>query len=523
MDQVKESRTVLKIRESLLLALLTSLVMFACLPNAMAAGTRPKIEGQCGNLLKLQDDKGAFLYFSPIIKVTYFGAPLKMTAFYSTREGEPKSAQGKKIVTVEGKAPSTRKFSDFFDFSYEFLRYGQRSNGFFQMKLEVVDSLKRKSGLTCIFRGDYGFPRATPTPSTTYAPNPIPTPVPTPAPTPSPTPSPTATGPANDLVGMVFYQTRDGSIDLSLLLRSRSNQKVYFAQSGLAKKTALKSTFTVQDFWQNKVIGCASFSECISGSYLLEWGAETAEPINFDNLPHPDGYLSRPAVTEMEFGRDSNEAIALTNYVSPSDGVKSLVLRVDLKSRNKSPVFATYCQVQNYRSCESGSVVRDLKVNHNTGDIYLIIELGSKLQYGPNSYALVKLPGNTPTIIPGKAKEVLGKKVWEGNTTALYVETDITKEISRVLTSPNGNSVFFKRGRVDNASRENEICRVRNGSTSCKLVAPFSGLGLIQVLDESQLLIGLGTPQVFLYNFESGQQEEVLNVPLDGSFLDFDR
>jgi len=499
------------------LRLILALVfLFAWLPVADAAGKRPKIEGQCGNLLKLQDDKGSFLYFNPIIKVTYYGAPLKMTAYYSTKEGEPRSLQGKKITTVEGKAPSTRKYSSYFDFSYEFLRYGQKSNGFFQMDLQVVDSLKRTAGLKCVFDGDYGFPRVTPTP--TYSPAPIPVP----SATPTPTPTPTATGPANELIGMTFFQNNDGAIDLSLLLRSTSNQKIYFARSGVAKKTAIKSPFTVQDFWQNKVLGCATFSECFTGSYLLEWGAETAEPINFDNLPHPDGYLTRPAVTEMEFGRDSNEAIALTNYVSPSDGVKSLLYRIDLKNRTKTPIFASYCQALNYRGCETGSVVRDLKVNHNTGNIYLILEFGNKLRYGPNSYALVTLPGNTSSISPAKARDVLGKRIWEGNTSTLYVENDTTKEIKRVITSPDGDAVFFKRGRVDNASRENEVCRILAGATTCKMVAPFSGLGLVQALDKSQLLVGLGTSQLYLYNFETGKQEEVLNTPQDGTFLDFD-
>lgn len=148
-------------RTPIFLLLVTFLFLTLTSPSAPAAGFKPKIEGQCGNLLKLQDDKGAFLYFNPIIKVIYYGAPLKMTAYYSTKKGEPRSEQGKKIVTVRGKAPSYRIYSDYFDFSYEFLRYGQKSNGFFQMNLQVVDSLKRKASLKCIFKGDYGFPRAT--------------------------------------------------------------------------------------------------------------------------------------------------------------------------------------------------------------------------------------------------------------------------------------------------------------------------------------------------------------------------
>ena len=125
-----------------------------------AAGAKPKINGVCGNLLKLQDDKGSFLYLNTTIRVTYYGKPLKITAFYASKEGEPKSEQGKTTITVKGKASSSRKYSEYFNLSHEWLRYSQKSNGYFSMKMKVIDSLKRTAALKCIFEGDWGFPSA---------------------------------------------------------------------------------------------------------------------------------------------------------------------------------------------------------------------------------------------------------------------------------------------------------------------------------------------------------------------------
>jgi hypothetical protein len=115
-------------RIGVVVAVIASLVLSST-PSSQAAGTRPKLEVNCGNLLKLQDDDGLFLYFNPYVKITYFGAPLTFNAYYSTKEGEPRSQQGKKLGKVTDKAPSSKKFSNVFDLSHEFLRYGQKSNG----------------------------------------------------------------------------------------------------------------------------------------------------------------------------------------------------------------------------------------------------------------------------------------------------------------------------------------------------------------------------------------------------------
>lgn len=144
-----------------------SLIFILCIAFSLtsstrieAAGSKPRIDGICGNLLKLQDDKGSFLYFNPTIKVTYYGKPLTIIAFYASKEGEPKSEQGKTTITVKGKAPSSRKYSEYFNLSHEWLRYSQKSNGYFSMNMKVIDSLKRTAALECIFEGDWGFPRA---------------------------------------------------------------------------------------------------------------------------------------------------------------------------------------------------------------------------------------------------------------------------------------------------------------------------------------------------------------------------
>lgn len=491
-------------------------------PPAVAAGYKPKLEVNCGNLLKLQDNKGLFLYFNPYVKITYYGAPLTFNAYYSTKEGDPRSQQGQKLGKVSGKAPSTKKFSQVFDLSHEFLRYGQKSNGYFHMDLEVIDSLKRKSSFKCIFKGDYGFPKATP--ETTYTPAPIATPAPSTKPTPviTPTPSPTSTQLQNDLISLIPYQALDGSIDVSIILRNKSTGKVYFAPSGVAKKSAIKSPFTVQDFWQDKILGCPTYSECIEGSYLLEWGGESATPINFDNLKHPDGYLSRPALYEMEFGKTATEAYALTNYVSPIDGVKSVVYKIDLKTLIKKPVFATYCQVANNRICANGSIVRDLKVDHLSGKVYLVIETGSDLYGDQNNFVVASLSPESLAITLKKAKDVLGKSVWEGVISIIHIESDVNKSLRQVFPSSGGEVVFFIKNKSTDSSRENDICRSLNGVVTCKSVAPFTSVAIIQVVDKSQLIINKGDTGLRLFNFDLNIQEEVLSPPMVGALLSFD-
>jgi|688.fasta_scaffold172423_1 hypothetical protein len=508
-------------RKGFIGTLILVLAFSVAIPSAFGAGSRPKLEVNCGNLLKLQDDDGLFLYFNPYVKITYFGAPLTFNAYYSTKKGEPRSEQGKKLGKVTGKAPSTRKYSQVFDLSHEFLRYGQKSNGYFHMDLEVIDSLKRKSSFKCIFEGDFGFPKANPEPVYTSKPAPTPAPTSKPTSTPVPTPSPTPTELQNDLISLIPYQAIDGSIDISIILRNKTSKKVYFSTSGVAKKTAIKNQFTVQDFWQDKILGCTTFSECIEGSYLLDWGGEGAVPLNFDNLRHPDGYLSRPALYEMEFGKTASEAYALTNYVSPIDGAKSVIYKIDLKTLVKKPVFATYCQVANNRICANGAIVRDLKVDHQSGRVYFVLELGSDLYSNKNNFVVASITGDSPQISIKSAKEVLGKSLWEGNLTGIYTENDSNKSIEQVFPSSGGDAVFFKRGKSTDAFRENEICRASGGQLVCKLVAPFSSIAIVQVIDKSQLLVNIGDRGLQLYNFDLNTQEEVLNAPKVGAILSF--
>ena len=502
------------------MAVIASLVLSST-PSSQAAGTRPKLEVNCGNLLKLQDDDGLFLYFNPYVKITYYGAPLTFNAYYSTKEGEPRSQQGKKLGKVTDKAPSTKKFSGVFDLSHEFLRYGQKSNGYFHMDLEVIDSLKRKSSFKCEFRGDFGFPKASPETIYTKTPTATPTPSTKPSSTPTPTPSPTSTQLQNDLISLIPYQALDGSIDISIIMRNKTSNKVYFSLSGVAKKTAIKTQFTVQDFWQDKVLGCATYSECIEGSYLLDWGSEGAIPLNFDNLRHPDGYLSRPALYEMEFGKTSSEAYALTNYVSPIDGVKSVIYKIDLKTLIKKPIFATYCQVANYRICANGAIVRDMKVDHQSGKIYIVIELGSDLYSRSNTFYVASIGGDAPPIALKTAKETLGKFLWEGAISGIYTESDTNKSIEQVFPASGGDAVFFKRGKSTDSYRENEICRSLAGQVLCKSVAPFASIAIVQVIDKAQVLISRSDSGLQLYNFDLNTMEEVLNYPKVGAILTF--
>ena len=63
---------------------------------------------------------------------------------------------------------------------------------------------------------------------------------------------------------------------------------------------------------------------------------------------------------------------------------------------------------------------------------------------------------------------------------------------------------------------------VMNGIVTCKSVAPFTSVAIIQVVDKSQLLINKGDTGLQLFNFDLNIQEEVLSAPKVGALLNFD-
>lgn len=123
---------------------------------AFAAGSKPKLSVICGQITGEVDEYGTYGSFNPIVKASYYGLPLKITAYYSEQPNTPLSETGQKITTVEGKSSSSKFYKSDLDFSYKFLQFGQKQTGYYKMYLVATDNMKRKSTFTCTYK-DYFF------------------------------------------------------------------------------------------------------------------------------------------------------------------------------------------------------------------------------------------------------------------------------------------------------------------------------------------------------------------------------
>jgi len=124
-----------------------------------AAGSKPQLSVSCGQIIGEVDENGTYGSFNPTVKVSYYGLPLKITAYYSEQPNTPLSETGQKITTVEGKSSSANFYRSDLDFSYKFLQFGQKQTGYYKMYLVAIDNLKRKSTFTCTYK-DYYFSTA---------------------------------------------------------------------------------------------------------------------------------------------------------------------------------------------------------------------------------------------------------------------------------------------------------------------------------------------------------------------------
>ena len=88
---------------------LTLSLLFCLIQNPVnAAGSRPKISVNCGQIEGAAGDNGTYGSFNPIVNVSYYGLPLNITAYYSQQPNTPLSETGQKITTVEGKSSSSK-------------------------------------------------------------------------------------------------------------------------------------------------------------------------------------------------------------------------------------------------------------------------------------------------------------------------------------------------------------------------------------------------------------------------------
>jgi len=145
---------------SLVLALLLG---FLPTPVASAAGKSPILNVKCGQILGSYDQNGTYGLFKPDVTVKYYGSPLKVTSYFYETSVTPKSDTGQNIITFTDKAPSSRYFMSKVDIQQKVLEYGQPQTGYLKFVIEAVDSLKRKTSFTCLYK-DYRY-------STAFIPN----------------------------------------------------------------------------------------------------------------------------------------------------------------------------------------------------------------------------------------------------------------------------------------------------------------------------------------------------------------
>jgi hypothetical protein len=140
--------------------LISSVLIFEIINTpAIAAGSKPKVTVNCGQIAGLADESGTYGLFKPEVFVSYYGSPLKVTSYFYRTPKTKKSNTGQYIVEFTNKAPSTRYFTSKVDIQHKVLQFSQPQTGYLKFVIEVVDSLKRKSEFTCTYK-DYRYSTA---------------------------------------------------------------------------------------------------------------------------------------------------------------------------------------------------------------------------------------------------------------------------------------------------------------------------------------------------------------------------
>jgi hypothetical protein len=140
--------------------LLISLFLSAsAVQGADAAGVAPKLTVNCGQISGLVNQNGTYGLFKPDVSVSYYGSPLTVTSYFYRTPKTKKSDTGQNIITFTNKAPNTRYFVSKVDIQHKVLEYNQPQTGYLKFVIEAVDTLKRKSTMTCIYK-DYRYSTA---------------------------------------------------------------------------------------------------------------------------------------------------------------------------------------------------------------------------------------------------------------------------------------------------------------------------------------------------------------------------
>ena len=137
---------------------------------ASAAGSKPKFNISCGQITGGIDENGTYGLFKPKIKVSHYGKPLVVTAFFYDSPSTPKSESGQSIWQLTGKSSSSTFFVSNLELERKILTFNMPQTGYYKIVFEAIDSLKRKGTYSCIYK-NYYFDTPLVDPSTGYSNN----------------------------------------------------------------------------------------------------------------------------------------------------------------------------------------------------------------------------------------------------------------------------------------------------------------------------------------------------------------
>lgn len=141
-----------EVKTRLSLIAILNLFLLTNLTPAYAAGSKPVLKVNCGQITGLADESGTYGLFNPEVSVSYYGSPLTVTSYFYRTEKTTKSDTGKYIITFTDKAPSNRFFISDVDIKHKVLQFNQPQTGYLKFVIEAVDTLKRKAVFTCLYK-----------------------------------------------------------------------------------------------------------------------------------------------------------------------------------------------------------------------------------------------------------------------------------------------------------------------------------------------------------------------------------
>lgn len=136
--------------------LISAITLVTFVDPTQAAGSKPRLQVDCGQLTGGIDKNGTYGLFKPDVAVAYYGLPLTVTSYYYEKPTTPKSETGQQIITFTGKAASTKFAVSSVNIEQKILEFSRPESGYYKFVIEAVDTLKRKATTTCLYK-DYYF------------------------------------------------------------------------------------------------------------------------------------------------------------------------------------------------------------------------------------------------------------------------------------------------------------------------------------------------------------------------------